>query len=214
MSSERSNVSMQRLRCSVFKAISILHLPAFSYLFGPDSDRLPLNWSFLDGNGRIGRLLITLYLVSNSILNKPSLYLSAYLEKHRGAYYDALTRARESHDIVHWVRFFLEAIAETAESGKRTFQKILTLRQELEREVVKLGRRAENARRLITFMYSNPAITAKTAMNVLGAEYVPTNKLIAMLVEKEILHEVTGTPRNRIFLLKRYVDIFVEESLT
>ena len=100
---------------------------------------------FLDGNGRIGRLLITLYLVSHGLLSKPSLYLSAHLEKHRGAYYDALTRVRESNDIGHWVRFFLQAVVETAESGKRTFQRILALRQELDAEVIKLGRRAENA---------------------------------------------------------------------
>jgi Fic family protein len=163
---------------------------------------------FLDGNGRIGRLLITLYLVSHGLLNKPSLYLSAHLEKHRGAYYDALTRVRESSDIGHWVRFFLQAVVETAESGKRTFQRILALRQELDAEVVKLGRRAENAQQLIRHLYGTPTITVNKAMELLGIKYVPANSLIATLVDMGVLQEVTGFQRNRIFILRRYIDIF------
>lgn len=163
---------------------------------------------FLDGNGRIGRLLITLYLVSHGLLNKPSLYLSAHLEKHRGAYYDALTRVRESNDIGHWVRFFLQAVVETSESGKRTFQRILALRQELDNEVVKLGRRAENARQLLTYLYGSPTITVTKTMEILEIKYVPANGLIATLVDMGILEEITGYQRNRIFLLRKYIDIF------
>lgn len=163
---------------------------------------------FLDGNGRIGRLLITLYLVSHGLLNKPSLYLSAHLEKHRGAYYDALTRVRESNDIGHWVRFFLQAVVETAESGKTTFLRILALRQELDAEVVKLGRRAENAQQLILYLYGTPTITVNRAMELLGIKYVPANSLIATLVGMDVLQEVTGFQRNRIFILRRYIDIF------
>ncbi len=163
---------------------------------------------FLDGNGRIGRLLITLYLVSHGLLHKPSLYLSAHLEKHRGAYYDALTRVRASNDLGHWVRFFLQAVVETAENGKGTFQRILALRQELDAEIIKLGRRAENARQLIMYLYGTPTITVNTAMNLLGIKYVPANSLVASLVEMGILQEVTGFQRNRIFILRRYIDIF------
>jgi Fic family protein len=163
---------------------------------------------FLDGNGRIGRLLITLYLVSQGLLHKPSLYLSAHLEKHRGAYYDALTRVRESNDIGHWVRFFLQAVVETAESGKTTFQRILALRQALDAEIVKLGRRAENAQQLIRHLYGTPTITVNKAMELLGINYVPANSLIAALVEMGVLQEVTGFQRNRIFILRRYIDIF------
>jgi Fic family protein len=163
---------------------------------------------FLDGNGRIGRLLITLYLVSHGLLSKPSLYLSAHLEKHRGAYYDALTRVRESNDIGHWVRFFLQAVIVTAESGKQTFQQILALRHDLDREVVKLGRRAENARQLIMYLYGTPAITVNKAMELLGINYVPANSLIAALAEIGVLAEITGFQRNRIFILRRYINIF------
>lgn len=137
-----------------------------------------------------------------------SLYLSAHLEKHRGAYYDALTRVRESNDIGHWVRFFLQAVVETSESGKRTFQRILALRQELDNEVVKLGRRAENARQLLTYLYGSPTITVTKTMEILEIKYVPANGLIATLVDMGILEEITGYQRNRIFLLRKYIDIF------
>lgn len=165
---------------------------------------------FLDGNGRIGRLLITLYLVSHGLLHKPSLYLSAHLEKYRGAYYDALTRVRESNDIGHWVRFFLQAVVETAESGKRTFQRILSLRHEFDAEIVKLGRRAENAQQLILYLYGTPTITVNKAMELLGINYVPANSLIASLVDMGVLQEITGFQRNRVFILRRYIDIFMD----
>ncbi|MFA5718873.1 MAG: Fic family protein [Desulfobulbaceae bacterium] len=167
---------------------------------------------FLDGNGRIGRLLITLYLVSHGLLAKPSLYLSAHLEKHRGTYYDALTRVRESHDIGHWVRFFLQAVVETAESGKGTFQNILALRQEMDRKIVTLGRRAENGRRLIMLLYVTPAITVNSVAERLGLKYYTANQLVSAFTELEILKEATGYQRNRIFIFQNYVDIFRNEN--
>jgi Fic family protein len=112
------------------------------------------------------------------------------------------------------VRFFLEAIAETAESGKRTFQKILTSRQELEYEVVKLGRRAENARRLIIYLYSNPAITVKMVSQRFGLKYDAANQLVTALVETGILKEATGYQRNRVFIFHRYLTIFEAEDQT
>jgi len=163
---------------------------------------------FLDGNGRIGRLLITLYLVSHGLLAKPSLYLSAHLEKHRSAYYDALTRVRESNDIGHWCRFFLQAMSETAENGKITFQKILTLRQDLERQIVTMGRRAENARRLILYLYEQPAVTVDGVMKSLGINKNPARGLIKTMEDQNILEEVTGFGRNRIFVFRKYLDVF------
>lgn len=163
---------------------------------------------FLDGNGRIGRLLITLYLVSHGLLAKPSLYLSAHLEKHRGAYYDALTRVRESNDMGHWCRFFLQAVYETAENGKITFQKLLTLRQDLERQIVTMGRRAENARRLILYLYERPAVSVDGVMQSLGINKNPARGLIKTMEDQNILEEVTGFGRNRIFVFRKYLDVF------
>lgn len=163
---------------------------------------------FLDGNGRIGRLLITLYLVSHGLLAKPSIYLSAHLEKHRGAYYDALTRVRESNDMGHWCRFFLQAVYETAENGKITFQKILTLRQDLERQIVTMGRRAENARRLILYLYERPAVSVDGVMQSLGINKNLARGLIKTMEDQNILEEVTGFGRNRIFVFRKYLDVF------
>ena len=163
---------------------------------------------FLDGNGRIGRLLITLYLVSHGLLAKPSLYLSAHLEKHRGAYYDALTRVRESNDMGHWCRFFLQAVSETAENEKLTFQKILALRQDLEHQIVTLGRRAENSRRLISYLYERPAVSVDGVMKALKINKNPARDLIKAMEAQGILEEVTGFRRNRIFIFQKYLDIF------
>ena len=167
---------------------------------------------FLDGNGRIGRLLITLYLVSHGLLAKPSLYLSAHLEKHRGAYYDALTRVRESNDMGHWCRFFLQAMSETAENGKRTFQRILVLRQNLEGRIVTLGRRAENGRRLISYLYEHPAVTVHQVMELLNIQFNPAGNLITSLIDMGILKEITGQKRNRVFLFELYFNIFADEE--
>ena len=133
---------------------------------------------FLDGNGRIGRLLITLYLVSNGLLTKPALYLSAHLEKHRAAYYDALSHVRKANDLGHWCRFFLQAVISTAEHGKLTFQRILSLRQETDKQIVTLGRRAENGRRLIMYLYGKPSVSVNSVMGILGIKVNPARQLI------------------------------------
>ncbi|MCK5818201.1 MAG: Fic family protein [Psychromonas sp.] len=123
---------------------------------------------FLDGNGRVGRLLITLYLVNKSLLKKPSLYLSDFFERNRGSYYDALTRVRESNDMLHWIRFFLSAVIETANSGKQTFIEILALRQEIDGVILSYGKRAENAQLLINYLYNKPAVTVNNVSEKLA----------------------------------------------
>lgn len=115
---------------------------------------------FLDGNGRIGRLLIPLYLVSHGVLAKPSLYLSDFFERNRASYYDALMRVRMSNDLIHWVRFFLGGMAETAIRGRDVFKQVLALRTEVEQAVVGLGKRAVNARQALNLLYRNPMVTA------------------------------------------------------
>ncbi len=165
---------------------------------------------FLDGNGRIGRLLITLYLVSNGLLTKPALYLSAHLEKHRAAYYDALSHVRKANDLGHWCRFFLQAVISTAEHGKLTFQRILSLRQETDKQIVTLGRRAENGRRLIMYLYGKPSVSVNSVMGILEIKVNPARQLIDACQNLGILKEITGHKRNRIFVFRRYLDIFME----
>lgn len=163
---------------------------------------------FLDGNGRIGRLMITLYLVSKNFLNQPSLYVSDYLERNRGAYYDALTVVRSSNDLGHWIRFFLTAMIETAQRGKRTFQEILKLRAETDRLITAMGRRAENARVLIDHLYQHPVISVTRAAELLDITHQAANSLIGELESQNILIEKTGQVRNRIYVFERYLELF------
>lgn len=166
---------------------------------------------FLDGNGRIGRLLIPLYLISNNLLDKPSLYLSAHLFKNRGGYYDSLTRVRESNDLGQWVRFFLSAIVATAGKGKQAFMSILTLRQEMDQFVVSLGRRAEDARNLMLLLYRKPALDVRSVQDELGISYERANRLLATFNEKDILSQLPNRQRDRIFIFKRYLELFKSE---
>ncbi|MGH8556289.1 MAG: Fic family protein [Methylococcales bacterium] len=163
---------------------------------------------FLDGNGRIGRLMIPLYLIEHGMLSKPSLYLSDFIEKHKGAYYDALTTVRGSNDLPHWVRFFLNAVIQTARQGSQPFQAILVLRQRVEGQIVALGRRAENGRRLMLHLYKKPVINATQATEILDVTPRAANALIQELLTLDILKELTGYKRNRIFMFQEYLELF------
>jgi len=165
---------------------------------------------FQDGNGRIGRLLIPLYLIDKKLLAKPSLYLSAFLERHRVEYYDALTRVRVSNDLRGWCHFFLQAVYETAASGKNTFERILALTQEMNSTVTSLGRRTQNAHRLVQRLYSTPYVTIPEVEAFLNIQRNPAAKLVETLQHAGILSEMTGSRRNRIYLFKRYLDLFHE----
>jgi Fic family protein len=164
---------------------------------------------FQDGNVRIGRLLITLYLVSHKLLHKPSLYLSDYFEKNKGAYYDALTRVRSSYDLAHWIKMFLVAVIATAEKGKKTFQEIIDLQKKLESKIVCMGKRAKNAHLLLIFLYRNPVINKNNVMKELEISQVSADKLIKTFQEAGILEEITGFRRNRLFQFKGYFDLFM-----
>ena len=163
---------------------------------------------FLDGNGRIGRLLITLYMVSNGLLAKPTLYLSDFFEKNRTAYYDGLSRVRESNDLAHWIKFFLNAVIKTAVHGKETFKNILALKDEIDDKIVSMGRKAENAKRLITLLYKNPVITVNNTIALLGIDKRAARELIAVFEQIGILKENTGFKRNRIFEFGQYIGLF------
>lgn len=163
---------------------------------------------FLDGNGRIGRLLIALYLVNKGLLRKPSLYLSDFFERNRASYYDALTRVRMSNDMVHWVKFFLSAIIETAGKGKATFTGILELRQEMDHLAFGYGKRAENVQKLLKHLYKRPAVTASQVSDLLDVTHQTASALLNKMVEDNMLSEITGYQRNRIFVFERYMRLF------
>lgn len=163
---------------------------------------------FLDGNGRIGRLLITLYLVSNGLLKKPSLYLSDFIEKHKSVYYEALTLVRTNNDLTHWIKFFLEAMIETANSGIKTFQDILTLKQEMDGLIIHFGKKAHNASKLVEFLYQRPIISISDIIEPLNISKPTANTLVKEFEAKGILKEITGYERNKMFVFERYLDIY------
>ncbi len=163
---------------------------------------------FLDGNGRIGRLLITLYFVNKGVLQKPTLYLSDFFERHKGEYYDALTRVRSSHDLEHWIKFFLVGVAETSRNGKITFEKIIALREKAEDTIFALGRRAHVSQELLRFLYTQPVVSVRQIQQKLGITSPSAHSLTATFVKKGILKELTGHKRNRLFSFTEYVRIF------
>lgn len=164
---------------------------------------------FLDGNGRIGRLLIPLYLVSHGVLAKPSLYLSDFFERNRGSYYDALTRVRLSGDLIHWVRFFLRGVAETSSKGRDTFGKILALRVDVEQRILTLGKRVPNARAALNLLYRSPVISASGLEQQLGVSAPTAQALIKDLMRLGVLTEITGLMRGRLYEFQPYLGLFV-----
>ncbi len=163
---------------------------------------------FLDGNGRVGRLLITLYLVSKGLLQRPILYISDFFEKHRTLYYDNLMRVRTHNDMTQWLKFFLTGIVETAQKGIQTFDGILKLQKELDVLLKTLKSREGNARKLIDYLYKQPVITPAVASKNIGLSDASVYKLIQDLEKMDIIKEITGGKRGRIYVFKKYLDLF------
>lgn len=164
---------------------------------------------FLDGNGRVGRLLIPLYLVERGILKRPILYLSDFLERNRSHYYDNLMRVREKNDLVQWLKFFLTGLIETAKSGIATFDAILKLQQEVDALLEPLGARAENARKVVRALYDRPVANAARVAEVTGlSSSTSVYRLIGDMQRLGILREITGAKRGRLYLFDRYTKLF------
>ena len=168
---------------------------------------------FLDGNGRLGRLMITLYLVSVGLLDKPTLYLSDFFEKNKALYYDNLSFVRTSNNLIQWIKFFLVAIIETSGKGIKTFREILKLKEKVEGEkLLSLGKRIHNAKKLSNFLYSKPIINVKEVENLLQLTTKPANKMIKDFEDLGILKEITGYRRNRLFLFEEYYKLFADNK--
>ncbi len=164
---------------------------------------------FLDGNGRIGRLMIPLYLVSCGALSKPALYLSDFFERNRASYYDALMRVRVGNDMIHWVRFFLKGVAETASKGRDVFGQILHLRTEAEQQILSLGKRAPTARQGLNLLYRNPVVSAGDLATGLAISTPTANALIKDFERLGVLRESTGRQKGRVFVFDRYLRLFL-----
>lgn len=165
---------------------------------------------FNDGNGRCGRLMITFYLVANKLLIKPSLYLSDFFEKNRRSYYDALSRVRESNDLSHWIKFFLNGITVTAEKGKKTFQGILKLKNDIDAKIVKLNRKAERGREFVHYLYSKPIVSINDVVNFFKITKKSAISLVSDFEKLGILKELTGYKRNKLFAFSDYWELFLK----
>lgn len=164
---------------------------------------------FLDGNGRIGRLLIPLYLVSHGLLAKPALYLSDFFERNRASYYDALTRVRLSNDLRHWIHFFLQGIAETALRGRDVFEKVLVLRNQNDALTLKQGRRAPLMKAALNLLYKQPIVSVSDVTQALDISTPTANSILRVLQKEGLLTEVTGKQRDRTFVFEPYLNLFV-----
>jgi len=163
---------------------------------------------FLDGNGRTGRLMIPLYLVSVGILDKPLLYISDFFEKNKGVYYEKLTLVRDKNDLVGWILFFLQAMETTAIEAVDSLREIMTLKEKITSEKIsKLGRKVPSALKLLDVLFQKPVISAQMVSIRVGLTPKAANSLIADFVRLEILKETTGNKRNRSFVFKQYLEI-------
>lgn len=167
---------------------------------------------FLDGNGRLGRLLIALYLVDFKLLNKPALYLSDFFERHKGQYYDHLMAVRTTHNFADWLSFFVYGVKETAERSIETFKAILRLKEIIEREKLPHihPRKQKNAQLVMCSLYQNPVTNSNRISRQLEIGHNTATALINDFIKLEILQEITGHKRNRLYLFAPYVKLFME----
>jgi Fic family protein len=163
---------------------------------------------FLDGNGRLGRLLITLYLVSSGLLVKPTLYLSDFFEKNKEHYYDNLTIVRTKNDLVQWLKFFLEGIRVTAENSIQTFKEIIALRASVENKIITLGKKQMLAKNVLQYLYSQPISDMQSIANATNVSVTSISRLLNDFIRLGILVELTGFKRNRIFAFEQYLKLF------
>jgi Fic family protein len=163
---------------------------------------------FLDGNGRVGRLLITLYLVEKGILKKPILYLSDFFERNRELYYDNLMRVRTKDDIKQWFKFFLVGIIETAKGGIQTFDDIMKLQKTVDEKIHNLGPRANNARTVVHHLYNRPLIGVQEVAEITLLSLPAAYKLVSDLEALGIIKEITGAKRGKQYWFNDYIKLF------
>lgn len=167
---------------------------------------------FLDGNGRIGRLLITLFMVQQKILAQPLLYLSTYFEKRKDLYYENLNSVRVNNDMTHWIKYFLVGVEQTAALASQTLSNIIEFKNNIENHArTNYGRRSTTAILLIHHLMQNPVVTVDDAARLCNISYKSANEIVKLLCTDRYLVESTGQSRNRLFKFKPYTEIFAEQ---
>ena len=168
---------------------------------------------FLDGNGRVGRLLVTFLLCERGVLVKPVLYLSHFFKRHRQEYYERLQAVRESGDFEGWLGFFLRGLAEVSVEAAGTARRILELREQHRRAITEqLGRAAGNGHRVLERLYEQPIMSVKDVQALLGTTFAGANQIVRRLRDLGVLSEVTGRSRHRRFRYAAYIALFEDEA--
>lgn len=166
---------------------------------------------FLDGNGRVGRLLVTFLLCEREILQKPVLYLSHYFRRRRSQYYDLLQAIRDDGDWESWILFFLEGVTDVAKEATETARQIVALRESHRRLITEnFGRVAANGLKVLESLYSLPIVTVGKVAAITGVSFTAANQLVNKFVENELLTEFTGQARNRRFRYSQYIGLFAD----
>ena len=165
---------------------------------------------FLDGNGRIGRLLVPLYIQSKGMLEKSCLHISDYIERNKDTYYDMLTRVRTHNDMIGWIKFFLEAVIETAKTAKDKFRSVVELTMEMDKVILDLPVKPENARKVIDVLYNEPVINRKKLIEITNMKPSTLKDTVNALLEHNIILETTGYSRNQVFSFQKYIDLFLK----
>lgn len=166
---------------------------------------------FEDGNGRVGRLLITFLLCERKVLMKPVLYLSYYLRRYRQEYYERLQAVRDAGDWEGWLTFFLQGVAEVSAQATETARRILALREKHRALITEhFGRASGNGHRLLEWLYERPIVSVNEVQDLIGTSYPAANALVSRMEDHGILREITGQRRNRRFRYEDYVHLFVD----
>ena len=162
---------------------------------------------FLDGNGRIGRLLITLFLIDKGVLTTPALYISYFLKRNRVEYYDRMMEVRNRGNYEQWIRFFLSAIYESAQNAVVAVDELTKLQAESRKTVSGMGRASKNAMLVLNYLESNPIIDIGKTAEALGVSCNTVSAAVKRLEDSGILERAQNAGRNRTFAYRKYLDI-------
>ncbi len=162
---------------------------------------------FLDGNGRIGRLLITLYLIERKVLTTPALYISYFLKRNRTEYYDRMTQVRRNGDYEQWIRFFLQAVEECAEDAIETVDRLTDLHEKNAAIISGMGRAAKNAMLVFRYLEANPIIDIRKTAQALGVSFNTAASAVRRLMDAGILVQTDSASRNRTFAYGSYLAV-------
>lgn len=168
---------------------------------------------FLDGNGRVGRLLITLFLMEKKILSRPALYISYFLKLNRVEYYDRMTQVRKAGDYEQWIRFFLEALAQSADDALQTIDKLTALQKESLQRLADLPKRQmANAQKLFDYIEKNPILEIRKTASALELSYNTVSKFVSLFVDKGILQKTDQSGKAKVYSYVTYLDILRKDT--